>query len=199
MLKAYLPPVYQTARQTFIMHRGGHLGLALLSFAPLAYLLASINAWRLTGYLGVVVLVAAGLPDWDLRIPLLTHRGSTHTLAFAFVVGIATAVVVDALVASSLTGSLPLLAIEIVGADLGYPLRTAHGLGFVVGVLGVGSHLVGDVLTPAGVPLLWPLSAEKYSLKVVNSANERANQLLELAGLIVVAAVLLLSGAARFG
>lgn len=45
--------------------------------------------------------------------------------------------------------------------------RTASlcGLGFLIGYI---SHLIGDVLTPSGVPLLWPLK-KRFSLNLLTN------------------------------
>ena len=107
----------------------------------------------------------ARLPDYDLRAPFVEHRGVTHTLLFLGVVA-----VVPGAAGYAVAGG--------VGTD---PVRTA-GLGVVVAVVAVGSHLLADALTPAGVPLLWPLSDETYSAGVATASNPVANYRLLLLG-----------------
>ena len=139
------------------MYKTGHYGAALLVYAPVGYLLLAVDpALAVFGGAGAVAL--SRLPDCDLRIPFLDHRGVTHTLAFL------------AVVVAALGGA----GYAVAGAVETSPLRTT-GLAAVAAVVGVDSHLLADTLTPAGVPLLWPLSGRRVSLDVVTAANPLAN------------------------
>lgn len=158
------------------MLRTGHLGLSLLVYAPLGYALLSSGQPELAvaGELGMVVL--AMVPDVDHRIPFVKHRGATHTVGFALLVGVG------------------------VGAGArwlhqqGVPmLGDPAGFGFLIGTLAVLSHLVGDVLTPAGIKPFWPLWERRFSLSVAPSRNGLANTGLLLVG--VGASVVLFSRA----
>jgi inner membrane protein len=62
-------------------------------------------------------------------------------------------------------------------------------VGVVVGIVGVGSHLLADALTPAGVPLLWPLSDTDFSVSVANASNPIANYGLLVLGVAATATV----------
>jgi inner membrane protein len=149
----------------------GHYGAALLVYAPVGYLLVSVDpALAAAGGLGSVAL--ARIPDYDLRVPFLDHRGVTHTLLFAGVVAAA-------------LGGAAYLSAGILGADRA---RTA-GLGVVVAVVAVGSHLLADALTPSGVPLLWPLTSERYSVPLARASNPVANYGLLALGIGATAAV----------
>jgi inner membrane protein len=116
------------------------------------------------------------LPDYDHRIPGLSHRGPTHTLAFAGLVGAA-------------------------GAGVGVGLATVLGggratlvpFGFAIGALAVLAHLLADALTPAGVPLLWPLSGHDFSLSLTRADNTVANYVLLAVGVCVTAVAALLA------
>lgn len=61
------------------MYQYGHYGAALLGYAPLGFLLA------VTGFEDLAILGAVGaaalamVPDVNLRVPLVTHRGVTKT------------------------------------------------------------------------------------------------------------------------
>lgn len=156
------------------MYKTGHWGAALLVWAPVgtAIALAGFEGAAVAGGAGVLAL--ARVPDYDQRIPFVSHRGSTHTLAFALVVGLALGGALFAL-----AGSLePARAVAI------------GGFGFVVGVLGIGSHLLADALTPSGVAVLWPLSSERYSLSLVRADNTVANYTLLGLGVTVTVALL---------
>lgn len=120
------------------MHREGHIGAALLAYAPLAAVTAAVGFPTVAAGGGVVAVALAMLPDWDMKLPGVTHRGVTHTLRFAAVVGAGAAAfgVVFGLV-------LPEFGLLETAAIAGY-------LG-TVGALTVASHIAADALTPMGV------------------------------------------------
>lgn len=140
------------------MYRTGHWGAALLVYAPVGYLLLGTDP--LLAFLGgAVVLWLSTLPDVDMRLPV-RHRGPTHSLLFlALVAGVLGAV----------GGAL--------GAGTYRPAGTLPGvgLGVVLGVVGIGSHLLADMLTPAGVNLFWPIPADPVSFYVARADNGLAN------------------------
>ncbi|WP_254544456.1 metal-dependent hydrolase [Halomarina pelagica] len=154
------------------MHRAGHLGFSLLAYAPVGAALAADDP-ALAVACGVGVVSLASLPDVDLRLPLVGHRGVTHTLAFALLVG---------------------LLLGAGGAALGDALGIATpDLGFVgafVGLFGVCAHLAADTLTPMGVPWLWPLSGRRYTLGIVRADHALANYGLLALGVLAAAAAL---------
>ncbi|MFB6219587.1 MAG: metal-dependent hydrolase [Halobacteriaceae archaeon] len=154
------------------MYRTGHYGVALLVYAPVgvALLAAGRSDAALVG--GALVLALTPLPDYDQRVPAITHRGVTHTVGFALLVG-------------AVVGGAAVLA------DLG---PRAAGFGFLVGALAVGAHLLADWLTPAGIRPFWPLSGREYSLSVTTAANPVANYLLLALGVLVTVAGLLALG-----
>lgn len=169
------------------MYRTGHLGVTLLVFAPIGYLLADAGAELAALLTGGVLFWLAMLPDVDTRIPVVSHRGVTHSLVFAAGVGTAFAAVGVALVQTS-GGAL---AAELLGLDtLGIGVVP---FGFALGFLSVASHLLGDLLTPAGVNLFWPLPTE-FSLSIARADSVIANYGLFMLGAVAVgtASVLLL-------
>lgn len=151
------------------MLRSGHYGAALVLYAPAGLLLLSYDpALAVLGGAGAIGL--SRLPDCDLRVPFVDHRGATHSLAFLV------------LVAAAL-GWLGHLAAGALGTE---PLRTGC-LGVLVGTVAVGSHLLADALTPSGVALLWPLTRRRYALSLAAATDPLAN--LGLFGLGVAATV----------
>lgn len=162
------------------VYRTGHYGAALLAYAPVGLLLYPLSpAAAVVGGAGVLAL--SRVPDYDLRVPLLSHRGPTHTLLFL------------ALVAGALAA-----AGWVLGAQAGVALEdrlSLAALGALVGVVGIGSHLLADALTPSGVPLLWPVSSRDYSLHLVGASNPVANWGLLALGVGATAAVFLTVGA----
>ncbi|ELZ17270.1 membrane-bound metal-dependent hydrolase [Haloterrigena salina JCM 13891] len=157
------------------MYQVGHYGTALLAYAPLgtAVALAGHETAALLGALACVAL--STLPDCDQKVPLVEHRGPTHSLVFALLVGAGLAGI-----AATFAGSgSPLLGAGLVG------------FAFLVGALSICSHLFADALTPMGIRPLWPLSSRRYTLAVTRTANPLANYVLLGLG---VAAVLVGAG-----
>jgi inner membrane protein len=154
------------------VYRTGHYGAALLVWAPvgLAALLAGFPEAALLGGAGTLALTR--LPDYDLRVPFLTHRGITHTVWFALAVG-------GALGAAGWFG-------------LGDPELAAFAA--AVGLLAVGAHLLADVITPAGIAPFYPLSRREYTLSLATADSRLANGLLLAAGAFCTAAAALVGG-----
>ncbi|MFC4987502.1 metal-dependent hydrolase [Saliphagus infecundisoli] len=148
------------------MYRAGHYGAALLVYAPLsaAVALAGYEALAVVG--GAVAVALSTTPDYDHRVPLIAHRGPTHTLLFALVVG----AVLAAVAAVAATEEAPVEA----------PILATFA--FTVGTLSIGSHLLADWLTPMGIRPFWPVSSRRYSLSVTTAANPVSNSLLLAAG-----------------
>jgi len=137
----------------------GHYGIALLVYAPVGAALV-LEGYVFAAYVGGAVMVGtAMLPDCDHRLPLVDHRGPTHSFAFALLVG-------------GIFG--------VAGAALAPAVEGTLGLdpavfGFALGATSVVTHLLGDVLTPMGICPLWPLSRRRYSLNVTPAKNAVAN------------------------
>lgn len=155
------------------MHREGHYGAALIAYAPVGFVLLLTENVDLAVLGGIVTVALAPLPDIDLRLPLVSHRGATHTIGFALIVGGALASVGWVLT----SGSSPETSF------------TYASLGLLAGTLSIGSHLLADVITPMGIRPLWPVSSRSYSLRLVRSDNFLANYGLLSAGLIVTGLV----------
>lgn len=156
------------------MYRKGHYGAALLAFAPLGFGLTATGYPEAALVLGAVVVGLTPLPDYDQRVPGIDHRGVTHTLGFALLVG-------------AVVGGAGFLA----GRSAGPAGATVlGGAGFVAGTLSMLAHLAADVVTPAGIAPFWPLSSRNYSLDLVRAANTPANYLLLLLGVVAAAGAL---------
>ena len=163
------------------MHRNGHIGAALLTYSPLGAIIALVGLPQvaIAGLLGVAGL--AMVPDQDQRVPGLTHRGITHTVWFALLVG-----VVLALAAGYVASTV---------GDGGLAVTTGIGLlGFVVGVISVGSHILADALTPMGVTPFIPVDERHYTLDVATASNPVANYALLAGGGVAASVVVLIAG-----
>jgi len=159
------------------MHREGHVGAALAFYAPVGFL-AYVGGFPSVAVFGAIGAIAlAMLPDQDLRIPFVSHRGITHTVWFALAV------------AGVLGGGGFLLARETV-------MARAAGVGAFAGVVGfvtVASHVAADALTPMGVTPFTPLNRQEYTLTVATASNPIANYLLLFLGVGIAVGALWLA------
>ena len=165
------------------MYRKGHYGVSLLVFAPIAFVLLAVDQTGLAVVTGGVLLWLAMLPDLDHRIPGIAHRGPTHSLPFAALVG-GVCAAAGAGLETAAVGTSPVAGVSL-------PL-----LGFAIGALAVLAHLLGDALTPAGVNFLWPVSARTYTVGLCRADNTVANYGLFAAGVFATGAAAYLGVAA---
>ncbi|WP_410764972.1 metal-dependent hydrolase [Haloferax sp. DFSO60] len=156
------------------MYRFGHWGISLLVFAPLGFALVLSGDPELALVAGGVMCWLAMLPDVDMRVPFISHRGPTHTFAFAALVG-------------GVGAGLAYLALPVLGFST-ETTTTLASFGFAVGALTILAHLLADVLTPMGIRPLWPLSDRKFSLSLWRADNKLANYGLFGLGVFAVAA-----------
>lgn len=151
------------------MYAPGHLGLALVAFSPLGYHLGRRAAGRQLGFgLACVPLAAVG-PDVDRLLWVFSHRMLTHTV-FAVLV----------------TAAFAALAGVLVGRHVNDDRWGFGATGGLVGGLGAGSHLVGDLITPMGIRPLLPLSGATVTLDLVLARNPTVNAALFGCGLTVL-------------
>ncbi|WP_136689163.1 metal-dependent hydrolase [Halorhabdus amylolytica] len=156
------------------MHREGHIGAALLAYAPVGFVIfvVGFEGAAMAGAVGAGLL--AMVPDYDQRVPGISHRGITHTVWFAALVGI----------------GLGLIGVAI-GSSEG--ILTAVGLGafgLLVGTVTILSHIAADALTPMGVEPFAPVRDDYYSYDVARAANPIANYALLALGIIASGAAL---------
>lgn len=157
------------------MYATGHYGAALLVYAPVGYVLLGVDPLLAVAG-GAGVLALATLPDTDQRIPLVPHRGPTHSLVFLVAV-------------AAVLGWLGWQIGGGIGATAGVGQVELAAFAAGVGVMGIGSHLLADVLTPAGVNLLWPLPGPEISLYVTRADDVVANWALLGMGVLATAVV----------
>lgn len=145
------------------MYQLGHYGAALVAYAPLGAVVAFTGQAELA-ILGALLCVSLStLPDADHQLPLIAHRGPTHTVLFALLVG-------------TVVGAGTYLALEAVGFE-GSGVNDIALTGFFAGVgaLSIVSHLLADALTPMGIRPFWPLSSRHYTLNVTPAKSRIAN------------------------
>lgn len=157
------------------MYRSGHQGVNLLLFAPVFAALA-LRGHAVLGVVGVaVVFSTASMPDVDIRLPLVSHRGITHTVWAAGALGVAVAIPAY-YAGTAVASSVPGLAVYD-------PVVLGAYTGGVVAFSMLG-HLVGDLLTPMGIRPFAPLG-RSYSLGLW-TADSIANTALFGLGVVVL-------------
>lgn len=152
------------------MYWPGHVGAALLLYAPVGTALNARAGTVLAAVGTGTAVLFSTLPDIDKQLPV-EHRGPTHTLWFA--AGVA--------VAAGLIGLLG-------GVAFGAPTA----LGVVAGTaafISLCSHLLADSITPMGIAPLVPLVAWHHSFELTRAANVTANLVLLTLGLFTTAGV----------
>jgi len=161
------------------VYRNGHIGASLVVYAPFGFLVAALVSIEAGAVGALAVASTATVPDLDVRVPFVKHRGITHTVWFALLVG---------------------GAFGSVGLAVGLQSGTATallfgGVGFLFGAGTIVSHLLADALTPMGIRPFAPVRDTEYTFDLFTAANPVANYaLLGLGG--VAAAVALVAGEA---
>jgi inner membrane protein len=179
------------------MHRQGHVGIVLLALAPISYILLT-NGQPLLAVLAWGVLVIEPLPDNDQWLPYLTHRGISHSLVTAGVVGalcaglgwvIGTYITVPG--ANWLITTILIDPAVIAWVDTHLAMLDADSLslvGLCVGSGGIVLHLLGDVITVAGIRPFLPFSQRQVSLSSLRAKNALANRGLFVFGVLAIVA-----------
>lgn len=163
------------------MHREGHVGAALVVYAPLGFVAVLVGAREAALLGGIASAGLAMAPDVDMRVPVVEHRGTTHTVWFAGVVGLAVGI-----------------AGAVYGAQAGLLVAVPGFLfGSLVGTGAVCSHIAADALTPAGVTPFAPLRETHYTWDVTRASNPLSNYVLLGLGVVAAGGALALANGIR--
>lgn len=149
------------------MNHNGHFGLTLLIFSVLMLPFGFSE-----GAIAVMFLAAglSSLPDIDINLEI-KHRGFTHNIFFALVIGIIFGILFSYSTSDILWGIM----------------------GFTTGFGGVVCHLLGDAFTSMKFEPLWPFSHRKVGLGWFESGNKQVNDGMMTAGSIVFVLYLLIT------
>lgn len=177
------------------MHRKGHTGINMIAYAPIiAVLLLIDDAFIAVAAFGLALaLSVAMLPDIDIKISSIKHRGPTHTVWFAIGMGIITSLFLTGV----LVGLYELGSVEHVESLTGFALTPRVNMfivlfgGFSVS-WGVTSHFIGDIITPMGLRPFKPVKNTKYTFDLVLAANKTANWLCYVFGYIAIGVAFLI-------
>ena len=152
------------------MYRFGHYGMVLLLYSFVGYVLLSRQHDNRAVVGTILVVLLTMLPDWDSYVAWLPHRGPTHTVWFALLVGL-------------IVGTIAMLVSFRRHPDL----RAAKSLGRWSGGLATFSvltHLLADMLNPMGIQPLYPILDFRVTLDLVSAGDPVANFGLLLVGTI---------------
>ena len=184
------------------MYRHGHLGIALLILAPISYALIQTGQFALAGLLALGVFFIEPLPDNDHWIPGLSHRGVSHSLLTAGIIGLICAgcgwllgryltVPLAHWLQTTVLPATTITAVTIATEQLAaLTPGTLVGLGFVIGVLGICVHLAGDIITVSGIQPFLPFSRRRISLSRIRAASTLANTGFLLLGVLAMGTVI---------
>jgi inner membrane protein len=160
------------------MYTLGHVGAALLVYAPVATLLSWAGQPELAVFGIATAMLVCTLPDVDNELGI-DHRGPTHTHALWFACGCGTVAALAGFGLASVPATVDLLFAGAV---------TSWNFSLVVGtatLLGVCSHLLAASITPMGIAPFAPLSGWHHSFDIVPARDQGANVALLLAGVAV--------------
>lgn len=158
------------------MYKKGHYGAALTAYAPVGMGALAVG-FEVAAVGGAVLSVGlAMVPDWDQKLPNVSHRGPTHTVRFA--IGVAA-------VTGLLGGALGLTVTSQWFLVAGTGVYMA-----LVGGLTIGSHIAADALTPMGVT---PFGDNRhYSYDLWNADSTVGNYVLLGLGILSTAIALVI-------
>jgi len=171
------------------MYRQGHIGLGLLVATPFAILFSFSIApqWGLLTY--GFAFITSRAPDIDQRLPLISHRGFTHTVWFGILLSLFFALGATIALSPFMldAGSLDRLGSLVSLLVANWPVFI---VGFVGCLAGFVSHLFGDIITEAydyTVNPFWPVSDTAYTLGWTNADSKVWNWGLLVLGVIATA------------
>ena len=173
------------------MHRAGHTGIWMLLYAPVAFTLLSEGRPEVAVLGAAIVYVVEQILDADQFIPFLKHRGFSHTVGFAVLVGLTLGAVgffigerAFLIAGNWITErGFDSVGTTVIEAETAVNERELARIGFGMGTFGILAHLAGDVVTKMGIQPFWPVSSWRVSLSRLRARNPIANQLLFVLGL----------------
>jgi len=174
------------------MYWDGHIGINAFISAPFILGFGVLGEPILGFVAAGIIMGVASLPDSDIRfdegmvrdeqrgiepgliqklVPI-SHRGITHTIWFALLVGLVTGWFASVILPPAM-----------------YSFPIAYATGFTCGVIGICGHIVGDMFSPMGVdPINPPLHSNEYTLSLCRASNKPANKALLFVGGITILA-----------
>lgn len=180
------------------MYKKGHIGIGLIVYSPFLLFLLAFGFEYFAIVFGAIFIFLSTHPDIDVKlqnktsflrkdslrklIPFLDkflnitqHRGITHTIWYAILWGL-------------ICSSLAFLVIDIDSfLDIFFIVFS-----FFIGFMGIVSHLLGDIITPAGIKPLYPVKDKNYTFDLTKAKNPFYNHGLFLSGIFITLVTLYL-------
>lgn len=155
------------------MDRHGHVGLNLLVYTPIAYYLFQSGQAALAA-VGLVALFALEpLIDLDYVVPGATHRGTSHSLFGALVVGLLCGVgvyILTGVAVTTFTQAAFGQPVIVSGASEQSPLNPVRNakIGVLFGIGAVLLHLIGDSITRSGIRPFLPFARSRLAFELIS-------------------------------
>lgn len=153
------------------MHKRGHVGMTAILYSPIAYTLAYYN-YTMYAIAGLIAIwFFAGLPDIDMKLPKVTHRGPvTHS-------------VFSSIGMTILTGTL----LTLISHTYTISTLTNQTILFISLLMGFIflAHLAGDIITYSGIAPLAPIKNTNITLNLCGADSIIFNWLFFLTGIIL--------------
>lgn len=162
------------------MYRKGHIGMALILYAPVLFALLWSEYFILAVTGAITMLGLTRIPDKDMKIVriqskinslfffidlkkyfgwlFIKHRGVTHTIWFILAIG-------------AFVGAIVFFPAEYIAPY--HPLTQMHLVAFfsAISMWSLIAHLSADVLTPSGIHPFAPIVDRKFSLYITTAKN----------------------------
>lgn len=188
------------------MYSHGHIGISLTFISPVVFYLIVIgNSPFLAAWTLLFISSTASIPDIDIKYNFIQHRGITHTVWFGILFGIFCSVLTFLFIYG--VNQSQILLIEnnvdvtemfgflsegsIFSESMAIQLIMYH---FFLGFITIIFHLIGDVITPAGLrpfskpkylPNLFIFSDKRYSFSLTYARNSFSNTIFLIIGLLL--------------
>ncbi|ERJ07403.1 Putative membrane protein [Halorhabdus tiamatea SARL4B] len=161
------------------MYRKGHFGIMLATWSIVSLPLTTLGHPEMA-FIGLFIMAwFEPIPDYDFRVPYFSHRGVSHTIWTPLFLG---GVFGGFLWWFETKFALIEMGLSHTGWMAASPIHFAV-MGGLFAMIGVFSHFAGDILTPMGLPILWPYSDERFSIELTTAKSPLGNALLLLLGI----------------
>lgn len=185
------------------MYNKGHHGISAFVYTPIAIVLVYFNQYHLAATGLAIMWLTSSLPDIDINTFIgrfLTHRGITHTVWFGLFMGLVFAsgslfvekYIIPKVLAENLL-SIGYFSTVLAESPLFSKNSSLFSVGllfhlyvFVMGFIGICSHLLGDIITPSGLRPFAPIKETKYTFNLTKAANKTSNSLIFIFGYITL-------------
>jgi inner membrane protein len=165
------------------MYRKGHIGISI-AVIGLTFAVLPVEVWYV---IAPTIVVTERIPDNDHRIPIISHRGYSHTVLAGGVTGAILSAGAFA-VGISVTGIEPIHVVPPSTTTETAVFGVAVAV-FVGSICGITTHLLGDMITNGtgafGVQPLRPVSDWECGIQLCRADNSFWNYVFLAGGICV--------------